>query len=135
MRSTQIPREMSQPGGPQAALFSDPTPALSTWSRGYSNALRGELAPQTSAPCAGRFHGWTYVYVCQRCGQKQPAKVPAHKLVTATREKEYPFRHQATLPLVKRSNKRVKRDDPGGYGFETVREITVCAACAAAAVP
>jgi hypothetical protein len=58
-----------------------------------------------------------------------------------TRERQYPFRFKANRfkrpprpgdPEGKKGRVRY-RDDPGGSGREIVREVLICAACAAAA--
>ena len=52
-------------------------------------------------------------YQCEKCKATQPHGTPSNRIVVETREKVYPRRG----------------DDPGGKGFETVREMVVCPEC------
>jgi hypothetical protein len=69
------------------------------------------------------------MYTCQKCGQTVPRRVPAHRLAIETRERSYPFRPKANRKIYV-DKKWITPDDPGGTGYETVREIVVCPACA-----
>jgi hypothetical protein len=62
------------------------------------------------------------------CGGVAPANTSAIRQVVETRRRKYPFREKVN-PF--RKDGRTKRtDDPGGVGFEIVREILICPACA-----
>ena len=54
------------------------------------------------------------MYICQNCGEQSAPRQAAHRVVVETREKIYPYRSES---------------DPGGKGFETVKELLVCANC------
>ncbi len=69
------------------------------------------------------------MYICQLCQVVVPANTPAHRVVIEARPRQYPRRADANPKSRKRKSGRA--DDPGGTGRETVREITVCPACAA----
>ena len=75
------------------------------------------------------------MYRCQLCQSVVPAKTPCHRLVLQWRKKEYPFRPRANVlvrkPSPDKKPKEEYRDDPGGQGYEIVKEIIVCTACAA----
>ena len=68
------------------------------------------------------------MYNCEKCNKTSKAGEPAFKLVTETREVNYPFREEAN-----RRDSSVYMpygtDDPGGKGVETVKELTVCENC------
>lgn len=67
------------------------------------------------------------VYRCQLCGGVVPPNTPAIRQVAETRQRKYPFRAKANRF---RKDGRIKEsDDPGGVGYETVREIVVCPGC------
>jgi len=67
------------------------------------------------------------VYRCQLCGAVVPANTSAIRQVVETRRREYPFRAKANRF---RKDGRIKEsDDPGGVGYEAVREIVVCPGC------
>jgi len=90
------------------------------------------------------------MYRCQMCSQLVSAGIPAKRIVVETRVKKYPYRMRANtgferkkvfrkdqngkdevVYLKRRSRKPQHRiDDPGGQGFEIVRELTVCPDCA-----
>ena len=75
------------------------------------------------------------MFRCQLCRSVVPAKTPCHRLVLEWRKKEYPFRPRANV-LVRKPKPHAKpkkeyRDDPGGQGYEIVKEVIVCPICAA----
>jgi hypothetical protein len=79
------------------------------------------------------------VFRCQLCREVVPSNTRPIRRVVETRERQYPFRLKANRikrkrrPDEPRGTKRVRyRDDPGGSGREIVRELALCAACAAA---
>ena len=55
------------------------------------------------------------MYVCEICNTQTEPNVPCHVIQAETRDKTYPARPGA--------------NDPGGSGYETVREIRVCPSC------
>ena len=55
------------------------------------------------------------MYICEICTTQSEPNVPCEMVVVETREKTYPAR----------------AGDPGGSGFETVKEVRACPACAA----
>jgi hypothetical protein len=73
------------------------------------------------------------MYQCHLCKQIAPAGTRAHRIVLETRPRTYPFRR--AVQRYARDGKRLYHDDPGGTGYETVREVLVCAECAARTHP
>jgi len=77
------------------------------------------------------------MYTCLSCTQLQAAGVPSVLVPVLTRPVHYPFRAGAHPPLPTgktvraRKKPEPRRDDPGGQGFETVREVRYCPVCAA----
>jgi hypothetical protein len=74
-------------------------------------------------------------FICEFCGQSSAPGTPAHKVVTARREVRYPPRYRCNRPVWEESagKKRPRPksgDDPGGVGWEVVREALACADCA-----
>jgi rubredoxin len=67
------------------------------------------------------------LYRCHLCGAVVPPNTPAHRKVVETRRREYPFRKDANLFI--KDGRPKKTDDPGGVGFEIVREVVVCPSC------
>lgn len=63
-------------------------------------------------------------FICQKCEEAQPKGTEPVKVVVETRKKNYPVRYGTF------EGKTVTIDE-GGTGTEIVRELTVCAACAA----
>ena len=73
------------------------------------------------------------MFVCQICGRIVPPRTPAARIVVARRPKQYSFRHNANIYYRPDSNGKVKEhqsDDPGGVGWEIVREALACPDCA-----
>jgi hypothetical protein len=74
------------------------------------------------------------MYRCQLCGTIAPSRTPCHKVVVERRAKRYPMR-EGVFRVVEHSKEGRKRvvlkDDPGGEGFEIVREAIACPRCAA----
>lgn len=60
---------------------------------------------------------------CDLCGEAQPEGSSPTKVVTATRNKNYPERFKKTDS----GNKVIDR---GGQGYETVTEVNACDSCA-----
>jgi hypothetical protein len=71
------------------------------------------------------------------CGSVMPPRTRCHRVVVETRPKIYPRREKVFQVLRwERGRWRLKdEDDPGGVGYETVREVIACPRCAAAARP
>ncbi|MCB9762162.1 MAG: hypothetical protein H6739_20350 [Alphaproteobacteria bacterium] len=72
------------------------------------------------------------MYRCYASGVVVPAKRPAHKVIIQVRRKEYPFRRKAVPVRIPGKKNKVLRDDPGGVGFEPVREVLMCETAALA---
>lgn len=82
------------------------------------------------------------MFKCDGCGVISKPREKLTKFVTATRQKQYPFRAKANRQSgkcteapetddVEASVKKKKcRDDHGGTGYETITEINFCQACA-----
>jgi hypothetical protein len=70
-------------------------------------------------------------YRCNICWNPVPAGTPCHKRVLKTRIKHYPEREHANREWreVKEKWKLVWIPDPGGVGYETVREVDCCPQC------
>jgi hypothetical protein len=71
------------------------------------------------------------MYRCEVCKSVVPAHTPTHRVVAETRPATYPHRREANHP-VKKKDRMVKPDDPGGQGMEIVRELVMCPRCAGA---
>jgi hypothetical protein len=71
-------------------------------------------------------------YRCTICFQTVPASVPCNKRVTRTRVKHYREREYAKREwrYVRDRWKWIWIPDPGGIGFETVKEANCCPRCA-----
>ena len=67
------------------------------------------------------------MYRCEICHELIGPGLPAAKLVVETRPRVYPERKKANK--FKRKRKKEASDDPGGSGYETVREVLACASC------
>lgn len=68
------------------------------------------------------------MYRCQVCDGVAPTNTSAIRQVVETRRRKYPFREKVNQFL--KDGRKKTSDDPGGVGFEIVREILVCPACA-----
>ena len=77
------------------------------------------------------------MFRCHHCGTVTPPRVSAETVVVETRPRVYPFRRKAHRELIWREilRKWEQRDDPGGTGWEIVREIRVCPPCKRALQP
>lgn len=69
------------------------------------------------------------MYRCENCQNLVPPNTKVHRVVIETRLKRYPLREKVHKKINK-EGKLVYVDDPGGIGYETVREIIVCPDCA-----
>lgn len=78
------------------------------------------------------------MYRCQICGAVVPEGIPANNVVLETRPRVYPFRPKVFLKKRTEQKRRRRKpdpdkdyvDDPGGTGFEIVRQVMACKACA-----
>lgn len=94
------------------------------------------LAPQRNPVSARDFSqlgrsitGCLFMFRCHFCAACAPAKTKAVRVPIQTRARTYPRRPEAH-PYVQ-NGKLKHRDDPGGVGYEIVREVLACPACAA----
>ncbi len=69
------------------------------------------------------------MYRCDLCGVVVQPNTPARKLVTETRRKVYSERHESNRIRIQGKKKPLHVSDPGGVGWEVVREVKVCRAC------
>jgi hypothetical protein len=72
------------------------------------------------------------MFKCDACGQQAHRGEPQTVVAITTREKVYPVRGQANRLCVRTNT---YPDDPGGKGYETVKEVRGCPRCAAAVAP
>jgi len=74
------------------------------------------------------------MYICQICQKVTSPHTPGNRVITETRPHRYPRRSKANrVPGIRKSRRKdddSRKDDPGGVGYEIVREIIVCPACA-----
>lgn len=82
------------------------------------------------------------MYICEFCGAIPQPGTACHKVVTAWRLKQYPFRPGAKVEKRwvkdkkgRLSKKKVLVDDKGGVGREIVRECLACPTCAGVQEP
>jgi hypothetical protein len=72
------------------------------------------------------------MYRCGMCASVVPSGTAASRLVLETRLKEYPFRPKANRIVYRKKDGKLKAEwpwDPGGTGWEIVREVLACADC------
>ncbi len=67
------------------------------------------------------------MFICENCNNVIKSNHPSFKKTIEIRQKQYLFRQDANKFLYE--DKIKKTSDPGGSGFETVREIIVCKNC------
>ena len=72
------------------------------------------------------------MYRCDVCDSLVPPNTPSITIIVETRPRDYPHRGKAHWIPPTNGGKGKWIDDPGGAGTEIVRELRVCAACAAA---
>jgi len=70
------------------------------------------------------------MYRCEICKTVVPANTPTVHITAETRAVTYPYRAEANRKIRKGTGK-IKPSDPGGRGFEIVRELIACPDCAA----
>ncbi|MBY0457802.1 MAG: hypothetical protein K2V38_10725 [Gemmataceae bacterium] len=78
------------------------------------------------------------MFVCQLCGVTVPPRVPAARVVTRRRSKQYAFRPNANVlwrPDAQGKRKKRTTHDPGGQGWEIAHEARACPACASLPPP
>lgn len=63
---------------------------------------------------------------CQVCQEPQPSRSAPNILVTETRERTYPPRLSANKARLD----GVRPSDPGGQGWEIVKQVNICDKCA-----
>jgi len=68
------------------------------------------------------------MYICENCRIQLPPHTPSHLVTIKKRKKRYPKRPKSQR-FIDNEGRLKPRDDPGGSGFETVKEIQVCSAC------
>jgi len=73
------------------------------------------------------------MFRCDFCGIVVPPRTRCQRIVVETRPKVYPFRDKAfrVVEWSKGGRHETWKDDPGGRGYETVREGKACPSCAA----
>jgi len=71
------------------------------------------------------------MYRCDVCACVVPSNTPCNRIVIETRAVEYPAREKVHWIPPSHRGKGTWIDDPGGHGFETVRELRACPRCAA----
>jgi hypothetical protein len=69
------------------------------------------------------------MYRCEICKNVVPANTPTARITAETRAVTYPYRPEANRKITKGAGK-LKPHDPGGRGFEIVRELIACPDCA-----
>ncbi len=79
------------------------------------------------------------MFICGLCFIYTAPREKATRVVTETREKIYPFRKDANVFMKSEfedgrrvKGKEEKSNDPGGTGFEIVKEVLACQTCARA---
>jgi hypothetical protein len=72
------------------------------------------------------------MYRCELCGAIAPSHTRSYLVALETREKVYPLRPEVfrAKQMVHGKEKEVWKDDPGGRGWEIVREARACPSCA-----
>ena len=69
------------------------------------------------------------MYRCQQCGSVVPSRTSSLWIPIEIRKKIYPPRENANRIRIRGKKKPILRLDPGGNGFEIVRELKVCGSC------
>lgn len=69
------------------------------------------------------------MYQCQNCSTLVSSSQSSHLVAIIKRKKQYSFRADANIYIDKKDGKKKKTNDPGGSGYETVKEIRVCKKC------
>lgn len=71
------------------------------------------------------------MFRCDVCDSVAEPNTRPERVVVETRRVDYPYREKVHWHPPKGGEKGKWVDDPGGTGVETVRELDVCAECAA----
>ena len=69
------------------------------------------------------------MFKCGICNEDSQPNEKAFHVVLETRQKTYPQR-KAAYEFKSQAGGAVTRDDPGGQGFETVKEVLAHSSCA-----
>jgi hypothetical protein len=75
------------------------------------------------------------MFRCDVCDSVSPPNTPPQRITIETRDFEHPYRAKAHWHPPKGGQKGKYVDDPGGTGNQIVRELEVCAECAAKSEP
>ena len=72
------------------------------------------------------------MYKCEFCGQSVRPGTPCKMVVVERRMHDHPFRSKVhkLYRIIEGHRKKVFVDDPGGRGYQIVREAKACAYCA-----
>ena len=70
------------------------------------------------------------MFRCDLCKKTSKSGEPSATVVVETREVQYPFRAAVHPYRDPETKKRLMLDDPGGVGYETVREVRAHERCA-----
>lgn len=72
-------------------------------------------------------------YRCDGCQKAISPGLSCHLVQAIKRKKQYTYRKAVNRPIKYMEKGKLKvmfPDDPGGFGYETVRELKLCATCA-----
>lgn len=69
------------------------------------------------------------MYKCQICNTLVPAKTKATVIPIETRSRSYPHRVKANRAVRRPKGNIEYPNDPGGKGYETVRQAHACPQC------
>ena len=70
------------------------------------------------------------MFRCQKCGVNVGPKVQERRIIVETRQKIYPERTGKFNKYWDEEEERFRyKGDPGGFGWERVRELKVCERC------
>ena len=67
------------------------------------------------------------MFVCENCSKISKPQEKSYQFPLKYSEKSYPYR--AKVNKLKKGGKIKETDDPGGFGHEIEKEITVCKTC------
>ena len=70
------------------------------------------------------------MFVCDLCGISVPPKTKANRVPIEKRPRHYPARKTTSKVSPKGKTRSRHRDDPGGQGWEIVKEVITCPDCA-----
>jgi rubredoxin len=69
-------------------------------------------------------------FICGLCKEQQPNGTKANIVVTRKRKKEYPLRFNVFRFFNEEEGEHQFKDDPGGVGWEPMKEAHACPMCA-----